>query len=896
MKGLFKNSRNLNRDFVKALQDKATKVKKSNTTIKKGGSLITKIQNICNSVQSILGHYEQQLELITSKERLHEYIDNCIKNDIIAIDTETTGLDAISDKIVGVCIYTRNEKPAYIPINHISYITQNRLSNQLEIEQMREEFQRLVDAKTKIVMFNAKFDIRVIRHQLGVNMIPSWCGFIASKCLKNNEEEGNLKYLWKKYCSQDKDAAHFTFDKMFEGINFALIPMETAYLYAAKDALMTLELYDFQKPYLTEDDPKCIECGFQRIAKLYHEIELPIIPIVADVEDAGVTIDLEYCKQLSEKYDILLKEAENKFHKELNNYRDQLISYLNTHPETKLEDPINIASPTQLAELFYDVFQLPAVSRKKPRGTGVEEIEKLNHPLGKLILDHREVAKLLNTYIEKMPTIINKKTGRIHCSFNQYGTDCIIGNSHLVTDNGVYTFKELLDDICIEDGTYYEFKHQILNKDRQWENSAYAIKYNDVNTLKIKGQYGFEIEGTYNHPIMVANLNYNNESKNQKQLIDFWQGKQFKQLDQIKLGDYIEIPCGWEWPQVDYLPTNLQGNYLNSNNTEELNYPKFYNEELAEFLGIYYVYGPHRNSKQEFFITISNDALDVYNRLVYLCKSLFNVIPAKEDNGNKYINIRIKLPHVRSLGNIFDKTALNKRIPNEIRHSNKEVIKAYLKGMSLNYNRFSNKLLITVRNKEDAQFIQMFLCSQGILSEVRDAAYKDKQKEIYRIYLYGENLNLFLSLVHNIEENKTIKTKSNTRYKNIKIDNSFRIKVESIEKTKNTVYDINVPQTHSFICNSMINHNTGRFSSSNPNLQNIPSHNKDIRPMFIGAVNKDITCNDQCFELLYCDKVNTIQGKKYSQDLQVGDVLICDDGNYSITNIEVENQFIRVYI
>ena len=421
--GLLDKTRPANRAIVQQLINKTKQVKKAAPTTQRGGSTITKIKNICEQVQKRLGHYADQLELIQTLERLHEYIDACIEKGIIAIDTETTGLDPITDQIVGACIYTYGQKPAYIPINDRSYITNNRVEGQLTEQQVGIEFQRLVDTNVKIIMFNAKFDVRVIRHQLGVYMTPAWCGFIAGKCLKNNELEGNLKYLWKKYCSPDKEAEHFTFDKMFEGIKFNLIPINTAYLYAAKDALMTLDIYDFQSPYLTEDNEKCIDCGFQKLAKLYREIELPIIPIVADIEDTGVAIDVEYANSLSVKYNEKLKEAEDAFHKELSNYKDQINSYIQTHPQTKLEDPINIGSPTQLAELFYDVLQVPQVSKKSPRGTGEEILEKMGHPLGKLILDYRGVAKLLNTYIDKMPKILNKKTGRIHCSFNQYGTD-----------------------------------------------------------------------------------------------------------------------------------------------------------------------------------------------------------------------------------------------------------------------------------------------------------------------------------------------------------------------------------------------------------------------------------------------------------------------------------------
>lgn len=412
-----------NRALVKQLTEQAKKVKKKDTVNVTSGSIMGRIKTICDLVQQRLGHFESQICLIQTKEDLHNYIDSCIKAGIVAIDTETTGLDPITDQIVGVCLATRNEKAAYIPINHISYITNQRVNGQLTEQECAEELQRIVDNKTKTIFFNAKFDIRVIHHQLGVNIIPDWCGFIASKCLKNNEIEASLKYLWKKYCSPDKDAEHFTFEKMFKGIKFNLIPITTAYLYAAHDATMTLDLYDFQLPYLTETDEKCKACGFEKIAKLYREIELPIISTVAKIEDSGVCIDIPYSQELSQKYSKLLQEAQQKCWDEIEKYRPQIEEYKAKHTKVKMEDPINLASPDQLAELFYDVFKTPVIDKKKPRGTGEDILERMDNSVAKLIVSYRKLSKLMTTYIDKLPATLNKKTGRIHCSFNQYGTD-----------------------------------------------------------------------------------------------------------------------------------------------------------------------------------------------------------------------------------------------------------------------------------------------------------------------------------------------------------------------------------------------------------------------------------------------------------------------------------------
>lgn len=413
-----------NKATLNQLIERQKKLQKVQPAMKKGGSIMIRIQNICEQVQKKLGHYQDELELIQTKERLHEYIDHAIEKGIIAIDTETTGLDPITDKIVGACIYTREEKPAYIPINHISVFSKERVAGQLTEKEVAEEFKRLVENNVKAIYFNAKFDIRVMRWQLGVDIPPAHCGFIAGKCLKEDEPEGNLKFLWKKYCCPpDFEEPALTFDKMFEGICFNLIPLSTAYLYAAKDAKMTLELYDFQMQYLDENNPKCQEAGLQRVAKLYREIELPIISIVADIEDQGVVINKEYGNELSVEYNQKLKEAEQAFLNELTNYQDQINAYVNTHPDTKLENPVNINSPVQLQELFYDVLKMPVISKKDPRGTGKDILKAMGHPLCKPILDYKNIAKLVSTYIDNLPKMVNKKTGRLHCNFNQYGAD-----------------------------------------------------------------------------------------------------------------------------------------------------------------------------------------------------------------------------------------------------------------------------------------------------------------------------------------------------------------------------------------------------------------------------------------------------------------------------------------
>ena len=117
----------------------------------------------------------------------------------------------------------------YIPLHHVSYVTGIEIDNQVSDEFATKQMQRIVDSKIKVIMFNAKFDIRVIKNQLGVELVPHWDGYIAARLLNENEPENNLKALHKKYCLKGEGDA-FTFDSLFKGIPFTHNPVNTVYL------------------------------------------------------------------------------------------------------------------------------------------------------------------------------------------------------------------------------------------------------------------------------------------------------------------------------------------------------------------------------------------------------------------------------------------------------------------------------------------------------------------------------------------------------------------------------------------------------------------------------------------------------------------------------------------
>lgn len=426
MAGLFNLANRSSRATDSAIAKKAA-TKKTPTpqvSIKGGGGLLERIATINAMVEKNLGKYRDRYDVLRDEEALSTYIDRCLENGVISIDTETNSLEPITGTLAGLCLYTPGQKGVYVPLHHVSYVTGVEVENQVSDKVAAEQMQRIADAGIDVIMFNAKFDIRFIWNQLGVKLTPTWDGYLAARLLNENEGDGNngLKALHKKYVLNGEGDA-FSFDSLFKGIPFTHIPIKTGYLYAARDPEITYELYEFQKQYLDINSPLCKERGLEGVAWVMKNIEMPVVPIVAEMEDNGIGFDFEFAEQLSQKYNAMLLEKEQAFYDICHRYDNEIETYKSKNPKHKLSDPISINSPTQLATLFYDVLKVPVVDKKAPRGTGEDILVRMNHPLGKAILEYRGISKLLSTYIDKMGNVVNPKDHRIHCSFNQIGAD-----------------------------------------------------------------------------------------------------------------------------------------------------------------------------------------------------------------------------------------------------------------------------------------------------------------------------------------------------------------------------------------------------------------------------------------------------------------------------------------
>lgn len=384
-------------------------------------SLEDKLRLIEEEVYRVLGHIADDTLVIKDVETLANYIDVATNNGIISIDTETNNsLDPLTCKLMGPCIYTPGMKRAYIPIHHVDYRSGLKLADQLTEENIKEQFLRLTH--TKIIMHNGKFDYKVIKCTTDVELDIYWDTLVAAKLLDENEVSAGLKqqYIKKIDPTQEK----YSIDHLFNGVEYAFVKPEVFALYAAQDAYMTYKLYMWQKEQLEKEDLK-------KVYNLFKNVEMPLVKVVAEMELYGVAIDRDYAGLLSKKYHALLDDCDARIAVEMSTYESKINAWKLSKEgqemvgkKTKAEqltDPINLGSPTQLAILFYDILKVGVIDKKSPRGTGEEIMEKINLPITKLILERRGLIKLINTYIDVIPTLTNPKTDRIHTHFNQFG-------------------------------------------------------------------------------------------------------------------------------------------------------------------------------------------------------------------------------------------------------------------------------------------------------------------------------------------------------------------------------------------------------------------------------------------------------------------------------------------
>ena len=366
------------------------------------------LKKIKENVLCALGKYQDIILVIRDRNTFNNYISACINTGYISIDTETNNsLDPLTCKLMGLCLYAPGLRPAYIPVNHRNPDTKIKLSNQLAEHDIKEELQKALNANLKVIMHNAKYDYEVLKCTCDISIEPFWDTMIAARLLNETENCG-LKY---QYSSKiDPTQEEYSIEKLFKKVQYADVEPEIFALYSAHDAYMTYRLFEYQIPLMESES---------RLFKLFQDIEMPLIRIVAEMELCGVLADLPYCQKLKEKYKAKLIEIDNKLTDEIAKIKHIIdewsadsgserelifppanaaksmskeelekayplynptkdIRYKRGKPYASLlSTPIKLSSPKQLAILLYKILEAPTVNKVKPYSTGSHEIENI---------------------------------------------------------------------------------------------------------------------------------------------------------------------------------------------------------------------------------------------------------------------------------------------------------------------------------------------------------------------------------------------------------------------------------------------------------------------------------------------------------------------------------------
>jgi len=345
-------------------------------------------------VETDQSEQDMQFRVVDTASALDELAARLHNARVISIDTETTSTDPMSAELVGISIAVDAETGYYLPVGH-----EAPPGKQLSLAAIAQGLGRsLVDPKIPKVGHNLKYDLIVLaRHGLPVTplgfdtMIAEWLCNPASRSL-------GLKSLAWVRLGMKMTEIEALIGKGKEQRTMAQVPIAEAAAYAAADAVAVFRLM----PLLQKELENC------QATKLFDEIEMPLIHVLAGMEMAGISLDVDFLARMSQELDTRMKEIETQVHHAVGM-------------------PFNLNSTQQLSVALFETLKLPppAGTRRnkisKHYSTSAEVLEYLRgkHPVVDWLLEYRELSKLRSTYVDSLPTQINLHTGRVHTSYSQ---------------------------------------------------------------------------------------------------------------------------------------------------------------------------------------------------------------------------------------------------------------------------------------------------------------------------------------------------------------------------------------------------------------------------------------------------------------------------------------------
>ena len=329
--------------------------------------------------------------ILTNKE-FEALLDRLSRAEIAAIDTETTSLNYMQAEIVGISVAIVSNEAYYIPLMHEYDGVPNQLDREYVLQKLKPW---LEDKEAKKIGHNLKYDSHIFaNHGIELNG-TDFDSMLESYVLNSTATRHNLNAVAKRYLNLDTTSYEDVAGKGAKQIGFNQVNLEDAIHYAAEDADVSFQLHQTLHPKLME---------INSLAKLYTDIEAPLLKVLQTIERNGVLIDESMLQKQSDQFAITLKELESKAH-------------------SLAGAEFNLNSPKQLQEILYDKLSLP-ILKKTPKGqpsTAESVLQRLaeDFPIVQTILNYRTTAKLKTTYTDKLPLMVNQDTGRVHTSYHQ---------------------------------------------------------------------------------------------------------------------------------------------------------------------------------------------------------------------------------------------------------------------------------------------------------------------------------------------------------------------------------------------------------------------------------------------------------------------------------------------
>jgi DNA polymerase-1 len=331
-------------------------------------------------------------QLIRDTTQLRRLCKELSKAPFLVIDTETSSLDPLEADLAGISLCSNADHAYYIGIGH-RHADESLQAGQLAKEEVLALLRPLLEnPKLPKIGHNLKYDYAILRQHGLTATGPLWDTMIASYLANPGRRTHSLDDLGREIL----DLRLTSFAEVTKGDkrpgSFLYVALDDAKNYSCEDVSTTCRLWEFFKPQLVDQD----------LWELFADMEGPLIPILADMELAGIAVDKDMLAALSDEFSKKLASLEVEIHH-------------------LAGEEFNINSPAQLGEILFEKFKLPH-GRKTKTGysTDIGVLEKLSfHELVQAVITHRTLSKLQSTYVEKLAGLIHSKTGRIHTSFNQ---------------------------------------------------------------------------------------------------------------------------------------------------------------------------------------------------------------------------------------------------------------------------------------------------------------------------------------------------------------------------------------------------------------------------------------------------------------------------------------------